>query len=285
MPVDHYENFPVASLLLPAHLRRPVEVIYWFARSADDIADEGDAPPEERLAALAAYGAELERIESGITPETPLFQALAPVIAVHRLPIPLFHDLLSAFAQDVTVKRYADYPSLLDYCRRSADPVGRLMLHLFEAATPENLQRSDAICTALQLINFWQDIVIDWQKGRVYLPQEDLARFGVAEERIGETTAGAPADAAWQALLAFQIERTTALMRQGAPLCLALPGRFGWEIRLTVEGGLRILERLTQIRGDIFHQRPTLGPADWLLLAGRALFFRFRHNRLRHPAP
>ncbi|MDE2585656.1 MAG: squalene synthase HpnC, partial [Betaproteobacteria bacterium] len=179
MPVDHYENFPVASLLLPAHLRRPVEVIYWFARSADDIADEGDASPAERLAALAAYNAELDRIDAGTTPETPLFQALAPIMAVHRLPIELFRDLLSAFAQDVTVKRYADYASLLDYCRRSADPVGRLLLHLFEVATPDNLRRSDAICTALQLINFWQDIAVDWQKGRVYLPQEDLVRFGV----------------------------------------------------------------------------------------------------------
>ncbi|HJW04078.1 MAG TPA: squalene synthase HpnC [Azospira sp.] len=276
MPVDHYENFPVASLLLPAHLRRPVEVIYWFARSADDIADEGDASPAERLAALAAYNAELDRIDAGTTPETPLFQALAPIMAVHRLPIELFRDLLSAFAQDVTVKRYADYPTLLDYCRRSADPVGRLLLHLFEVATPDNLRRSDAICTALQLVNFWQDIAVDWQKGRVYLPQEDLTRFGVAEARIAE----APADAAWQSLLAFQVERTTALMEQGAPLCHALPGRFGWEIRLTVEGGLRILERLTQVRGDVFRQRPTLGRADWLLLAGRALLFRFRH-----PAP
>ena len=155
-----------------------------------------------------AKPAELDRIDAGTTPETPLFQALAPIMAVHRLPIELFRDLLSAFAQDVTVKRYADYESLLDYCRRSADPVGRLLLHLFEVATPDNLRRSDAICTALQLINFWQDIAIDWEKGRVYLPQEDLARFGVAEARIAE----APADAAWQALLAFQVQRTTALI-------------------------------------------------------------------------
>jgi len=270
MPVDHYENFPVASLLLPAHLRRPVEVIYRFARSADDIADEGDADDATRLAGLAAYQRELDRIADGTTPDTPLFQDLAPLIVAHNLPLQPFRDLLSAFAQDVTVKRYADYPSLLDYCARSANPVGRIMLHLFEVASPANLGRSDAICTALQLINFWQDVAIDWEKQRVYLPQEDLQHFGISESAI----AGGQCDDAWRALMAFQVERTRALMNSGADLALDLPGRFGWEIRLTVQGGLRILEKIDQAQGDVFHHRPRLGGADWPLLLLRAALFR-----------
>ncbi len=270
MPVDHYENFPVASLLLPAHLRRPVEVIYRFARSADDIADEGDADDATRLAGLAAYQQELDRIADGTTPDTPLFQDLAPLIVAHDLPLQPFRDLLSAFAQDVTVKRYADYPSLLDYCARSANPVGRIMLHLFEVASPANLARSDAICTALQLINFWQDVAIDWEKQRVYLPQEDLQRFGVSESTI----AGAECNDAWRSLMAFQVERTRALMQAGADLALDLPGRFGWEIRLTVQGGLRILEKIDQAQGDVFRHRPRLGGPDWPLLLLRAALFR-----------
>lgn len=164
MSVDHYENFPVASLLVPPHLRRPIAVIYHFARSADDLADEGTDPPAARLAALAAYRAELERIAAGTLPQLPLFADLAQVIRDHKLPLQLFHDLLDAFAQDVVKTRYANYTELLDYCRRSANPVGRLVLHLFGRTESARLQESDAICTALQLINFWQDVAIDWKK-------------------------------------------------------------------------------------------------------------------------
>lgn len=268
MPVDHYENFPVASWLLPSEFRRPVEILYRFARSADDIADEGDLAAEERLARLAAYGAELDRIERGETPRTPLFVDVAELLHGHSLPIVLFRDLLSAFAQDVCRKRYADYPELLDYCRRSANPVGRLLLHLFDQASEHNLERSDKICTALQLINFWQDIAIDWEKGRVYLPQSDRERFRIDEAAI----AGAVWSAEWAALIDFQTDRTRRLMLEGAPLARDLPGRFGWEIRLTVEGGLRILERIRRVRGDVFRQRPRLGAGDWLLMAFRAVF-------------
>ncbi len=267
MPVDHYENFPVASFLVPTPLRRPIEVIYRFARSADDIADEGDAAPEERLAGLAAYQAELDRIAAGTPPLTPLFVALAEVIRRHALPVQLFHDLLDAFAQDVVKKRYADYAELLDYCRRSANPVGRLVLHLFGRTAPEQLVQSDCICTALQLINFWQDVAVDWQKDRVYIPQTDLRRFRVGEADI----AAARWSANWAALMDFQIDRAGALMERGAPLVHALPGRLGWEIRLTVQGGLRILERLRRVRGDVFTRRPKLGKRDWLVLAGRSL--------------
>lgn len=268
MPVDHYENFPVASLLLPKSKRRPVEAIYRFARGADDIADEGNASNEERLNGLAAYAAELDRIASGKAPESASFVELAAVVAEWKLPLPLFHDLLDAFAQDVTKKRYADFPELLDYCRRSANPVGRLMLHLFDRASEKNLAHADAICSALQLINFWQDIAVDWEKARVYLPQDDLARFGVDEQAIPEGRV----TPAWTALIEFQVERTRRLMLSGAPLVHQLPGRFGWEIRLTVQGGLRILERIQKTGGDIFRQRPRLGATDWLCMTGRALF-------------
>ena len=267
MPVDHYENFPVASLLLPKRLRRPIEAIYRFARSADDIADEGDATPEERLAGLAEYAAGLDRIGRGEPVAGPVFAPLAREIAEWQLPLQLFRDLLDAFAQDVVKKRYATYPELLDYCRRSANPVGRLLLHLVGRATPDNLQRSDAICSALQMANFWQDIAIDWRKDRVYLPQEDLERFGVAEARI----AAAECDDRWRALIAFEVERTRRLMLSGAPLVHELPGRMGWEIRFTVQGGLAILDRVAAANGDVFRHRPTLGAFDWVRLAGRAL--------------
>lgn len=267
MPVEHYENFPVASFLVPAPLRRPIEVIYRFARSADDIADEGDASDDERLAALAAYQAELDRIEAGDKPLTPLFNGLAPVIAEYRLPIQLFRDLLDAFAQDVVKKRYADYPELLDYCRRSANPVGRLVLHLFGRTEAIHLEQSDCICSALQLINFWQDVAVDWGKDRVYIPQTDLPHFRISEADI----AAGRWSANWAALMDFEIDRASRLMQLGAPLVHALPGRLGWEIRLTVQGGLRILERLRQVRGDVFQRRPKLGKLDWLILAGRSL--------------
>ena len=268
MPVDHYENFPVASFLLPAALRKPIESIYRFARTADDIADEGTATDEERLAALAAFGRELGRIESGLMPETPLFQTLCATIMEWKLPVQPFHDLLDAFAQDVTQKRYADYHELLDYCRRSANPVGRLLLHLTECADEQNLYQSDCICTALQLINFWQDIAIDWQKNRVYLPQTDLDSFGVRENQIADGRWNAD----WAALLDFEIDRTKALMLEGAPLVHQLPGRMGWEIRLTVQGGLRILEKIRATRGDVFRHRPQLKPSDWLVMTKRSLF-------------
>ena len=267
MPVDHYENFPVASFLVPARLRRPIEVIYHFARSADDIADEGDALPEERLAGLAAYQAELDRIAAGTPPQTPLFVSLAETIRQHALPIQLFRDLLDAFAQDVVKTRYADYPELLDYCRRSANPVGRLVLHLFGRTGPEQLEQSDCICSALQLINFWQDVAVDWQKERIYIPLTDLPRFKIGEADI----AAGRWSANWAALMDFEIDRTQALMQRGAPLVHALPGRLGWEIRLTIQGGLRILERLRQVRGNVFARRPKLGKWDWLVLAGRSL--------------
>ena len=267
MPVDHYENFPVASLLLPRRLRRPVEAIYRFARAADDLADEGDASDAVRLRGLAGYREELDAIERGEPPAGQDFAELATIIREWHLPVQLLRDLLDAFAQDVVKKRYADYPELLDYCRRSANPVGRLLLHLVGQDSEANLHRSDCICSALQLVNFWQDIAIDWQKQRIYLPLGDLERFGIAESDI----AGGRWSEAWAALLDFQVERTRRLMGEGAPLVRQLPGRMGWEIRVTVQGGLRILEKIQRVRGNVFRHRPVLGASDWLCIGGRAL--------------
>lgn len=268
MPVDHYENFPVASILLPAPLREPVAAIYAFARSADDFADEGSLPAAQRRHLLDGYQAELDAIAAGRETAHPIFRRLRPVVAAYRLPLQLFHDLLDAFIQDVTKTRYATYEELLDYCRRSADPVGRLLLHLFGAATPENLKRSDCVCSALQLINHWQDVAIDWQKPRVYLPQEDLARFGVTEEQI----AAARCDDAWRALMRFQVERARALMLAGSPLGRDLPGRIGLEIRAIVAGGLRILDKIEAVNYDVFRCRPVLEKSDWARILWRAAF-------------
>lgn len=278
MPVEHYENFPVASLLLPARLREPVEAIYAFARSADDVADEGDAPPIARLARLHDYQLALEACAHGHPVHdpslAPLFERLGRAIAAHGLPLQPFRDLLDAFMQDVGKTRYRDFDELRDYCRRSADPVGRLMLHLYDAATAENLKRSDAICTSLQLINFWQDVAVDWRKRRIYLPQDDMARFGVDEATLdGMARTVAPVTANWQALLAFEVQRARAMMLDGAPLARALPGRIGWELRLVVLGGLRMLERIEAVGYDVFRHRPTLGRNDWLRLGWRALTF------------
>jgi squalene synthase HpnC len=266
MAVDHYENFPVASLLLPRRLVPAVQAIYAFARGADDVADEGDATPEERLAALAGYETALVHIELG-TPADRAFEPLAAAIARHDLPFRPFHDLLSAFRQDVTVTRYQTYGELLDYCRRSANPVGVLMLHLYGAATPDNVRDSDAICTALQLINFWQDVALDQQKERIYVPLEDLARFAMSPAHLHDPAMHGK----WRALMRFEVERTRALMLSGAPLAWRLPGRIGLELRLVVHGGLRILEAIEEVDYDVFRRRPALRRPDWLKVFWRAL--------------
>jgi phytoene synthase len=261
--VGHYENFPVASWLLPAELREPVAVIYRFARTADDFADEGDDPPALRLAKLEDYRAKLCHPEAG----EPLFRDVHRIIREHSLPSQLFADLLDAFSQDVTKKRYASYEEVLDYCRRSANPVGRLLLHLFKRTTDRELAQSDAICSALQLVNFWQDVDIDYAKGRIYLPQDEMAAHGVGERHL----AGQLSDPAWRSLMKFQVERTRALMLKGAPLGRSLPGRVGLEVRTTVQGGLRILEKIERAGYDVFRRRPVLRLLDWPLMLAKAV--------------
>jgi len=287
LPVDHYENFPVASWLLPARLRPPIEAIYAFARGADDIADEGELSDADRLGGLARYAEALDRIEAGETPSEAPFARLAWAAREYELPIPLLRDLLDAFSQDVTKRRYATYAELLDYSRRSANPIGRLVLHCFEktGARPGpgpgqtwarpgpgpgvgfSREQSDAICSALQFINFWQDVAVDWRKDRVYLPREDLERFGVTEEHIAEQRA----DEKWQALMAFECSRSRELLMAGRPLARALPGRLGLEIRATVHGGARILDKIEAVAGDVFRSRPVLGKGDWVGILAKSV--------------
>ncbi len=288
MPVDHYENFPVASLLLPRRLRRPVEAIYRFARGADDLADEGVATPDERRAALAAWDAQLDRLEADAAPaDEPagrVFVDLAEAVREHALPIGLFHDLLSAFSQDCVVARYDDDAALLDYCRRSANPVGRLLLVLYRADTDTHRWWSDRICTALQWINFWQDVAVDRDKDRVYLPRVDRERFGVTEAMLFGDAKALVASDAWKSLMRHEVVRTRAMMVEGSPLATALPGRAGFELRLVVQGGLRILEKIERVDYDVFFRRPTLGRADGLVLATRALAMRGRASAAATPA-
>ena len=267
MPVDHYENFPVASWLLPARLRAPIEAIYAFARGADDIADEGELSDAERLEGLARYAAALDAIEMGEPQAQSPFREIAAAIRDHDLPLPLLRDLLDAFRQDVTRKRYADFDTVLDYCRRSANPVGRLVLHLFGMGDAASLRQSDAICSALQLINFWQDVERDWMKGRVYIPAVDLERYGVSEDDIGARRS----DERWKALMAFECARARALLESGAPLGARLPGRMGLEIRATVAGGAAILDKIDAAGGDVFRHRPVIGAVDWIRILAKAI--------------
>ncbi len=267
VPVDHYENFPVASWLLPKRLRRPVEAIYRFARSADDIADEGDAPPAERLARLESYRRVLDRIAGGETPTDPVFGPLSEAIRAHAIPLAPFHDLLSAFAQDVEKTRYASFGEVMDYCRRSANPVGRLMMHLYGDHDPRHLAYSDAICSSLQLINFLQDIAVDYRKGRIYLPLDELAAHHVSEAQI----AAGDTRGLWHMMLHKQIERTRKMLQAGAPLGRILKGRVGLEIRVTIRGGETILRKLHADPGCVFTNRPVLTRQDWIMMLVRGL--------------
>lgn len=268
MGIDHYENFPVASILLPGRLRRPVALIYAFARSADDFADEGNDPPELRLHNLQQYQRQLDLIEANRTPATPLFVELKDVIEHHGLPVGLFRDLLSAFAQDVRKSRYANFAEVVDYCRRSANPVGRLLLHLFDATNQTNLTYSDNICTSLQLINFLQDVESDYRRNRIYFPLDEMAKFGIEERHISFSDASGN----WAAFMRFQIDRASDMLTSGAPLGEALPGRIGLELRTIVCGGMRIVKKLRAIDGDVFRHRPVLHPLDWVTMLLRAAF-------------
>lgn len=295
MSINHYENFPVASLLLPARLREPVRHIYRFARTADDIADEGDASADVRLARLDEYRQALLRIRDGRAPVAPdhdlaaIFLPLAEVIRAFGLSCDPFLDLLSAFSQDVGTSRYDTDAALLDYCRRSANPVGRLMLALYGKLDEDNGRDADAICTGLQLANFWQDIAIDWRKDRVYIPQSALRAHHLDDIHIHRRVQGLPVPSqeadAWRAMMRERVAQARALLVSGAPLAWRLPGRIGLELRLVVHGGLRILERLDQVGYDMFARRPTLGTADRLLLLWRGLSGRqslHRFSPVRH---
>lgn len=269
MSVDHYENFPVASWLCPAPLRPAVTAIYHFARTADDIADEGHAPATERVAQLDAYEQALRAAAQGaVGPEwRAVFAPLARAMHAHALPLAPFTDLLSAFRQDTANPMYSDRTALLDYCARSANPIGRLLLHLTGIDERVASERSDAICTALQLINFWQDLSVDLPRGRCYVPLADLATAGLGRDAL---RVGADNDAT-RGLVRELCAWAHALMLQGAPLVHRMPGRFGWELRLVVQGGLRVLEKIERTDHNALSVRPTVGTLDAPRLAWRAL--------------
>lgn len=269
--IDHYENFPVASFLCPPALRPAITAIYWFARTADDIADEGDASPAARLADLADYRADLAACaarEPTSERWAAVFKPLQDVIQQYKLPLDLLTDLLCAFEQDVTKTRYATEAELLDYCRRSANPVGRLLLHLYKVTDAQSLAQSDCICTALQLVNFWQDLGVDIPRGRIYLPADGFTRHGVGEAMLQRLEI----NPATTALIAANVAWAQTLMQRGAPLVKKVPGRAGWELRLVVQGGLRIAEKIEQLGFATLRQRPKLNAWDGVVMLWRAVW-------------
>lgn len=274
--INHYENFPVASWLCPKRLRAPIAAIYHFARTADDIADEGDATPDQRLTDLQTYRQALvaaSDLQAPLHPRwAPVFAPLREAIATHALPLPLLHDLLDAFVQDIEKNRdgagYATDAALLDYCRRSANPVGRLLLHLYGVHDAQALAQSDAICTALQLINFWQDLSVDIPRGRYYLSEEARTRHGVSQADVLAQRQTENATL----LIAACASSARASMLNGIQLVHHIPGRAGWELRLVVQGGLRILDKIEAMHFATLNQRPKLTPWDFPVMVWRALW-------------
>lgn len=264
----HYENFPVASWFLPARYRQPISVIYAFARTADDFADEGNLDKQQRLARLEEYDELLTKINSGQDTDNPIFIALSDVIKKHNIPVQLFHDLLTAFKQDVTKKRYANFGEVMEYCRFSANPVGRLLLYLYGEKDERSLSQSDAICSALQLINFYQDISQDFEENnRIYLPQDEMEQFNVKESHIKNRTS----DTNMQNLMRFQLQRAMKLLNAGAPLGKTLKGRIGFELRMVILGGAKIVQKISENPHNLF-SRPRLNKKDIIWMCWKALF-------------
>lgn len=262
----HYENFPVASLFLPKSIRPAVAAIYAFARIADDVADEGTLSPTERLNALDAWQQKLDQCCEA-PPDHPVFVALGEVLATHAVPKHLLADLLTAFRMDVTTQRYATFNDLLFYCRHSANPVGRIVLRLFGDSSEQSMELSDNICTALQLTNFWQDVWVDAQKGRIYVPLEDMRRFGYTEHELFSGTT----NERFRELLRFEVNRTRELFNAGEALLSSAVPELRFELRLTWQGGLRILEKIERAEFDVFERRPVLRTSDKAIVLLKAI--------------
>jgi squalene synthase HpnC len=273
---EHYENFPVASRLLPASMRPHIAAIYAFARRADDFADEPGPQPDERLRLLESWGARLDQkaappdANRASAEDDFIFFALQHTIRTRELPRSLFHDLLSAFRQDVVTTRYATWADVLDYCRRSANPVGRLVLRVAGYDDSRLDEQSDALCTALQLTNFWQDLAIDWKRGRLYVPIDDRDR---AQARDADLDAGR-VTREWQAALLTVAERTRALFHKGRPVCDGVRGRLRWELRLTWLAATQILDETRAAGFDVFCHRPRLRRTDVPRLLWKAIRWR-----------
>jgi squalene synthase HpnC len=255
----------VASRLVPGSLRPHVAAIYAFARGADDIADEPGRTPEERLALLDQWSSHLRQ-----TPRSPVFEALLQTRERFDLPIALFDDLLSAFRQDVQTTRYQSWDEVFDYCRRSANPIGRLVLRLTGVRRADADAWSDAVCTALQLTNFWQDLAIDWERGRLYVPRIVWQAAGANPHDLdrGQMTP------AWKAAMRQCGAVTADFFARGRPVCDVLSGRLRYELRATWLGGTRVLDKLTAAEFDVFRERPVLNPTDLLVIAWKALTWR-----------
>lgn len=267
--VTHYENFPVASWLCPPALRPPIAAIYHFARTADDIADEGDASAAQRIAELQAYRDELARIAQGSAPADRWHSVFAPLqtaILQWQLPVQLLDDLLSAFMQDIgkteSAATYDSREALLDYCRRSANPIGRLLLHLYGVQDAASLAQSDAICSALQLINFWQDLSVDIPRGRYYLPLAECAVHGIVISDPARQFATLKSDEKTTNLIAGCAHQASVSMQKGLKLVHRIPGRAGWELRAVTQGATRVLDKIDALGAAVLHQRPTVGKAD-----------------------
>ncbi|MGQ0735239.1 MAG: squalene synthase HpnC [Acidobacteriota bacterium] len=265
----HYENFPVASRLVPASLRPHIAAIYAFARGADDIADEPGRTAGERLALLDEWSRHLRE-----TPRDDVFEALADTRERFDLPVALFDDLLNAFRQDVTQTRYETWADVFDYCRRSANPIGRVVLRLAGHRDDRADRWSDCVCTALQLTNFWQDLAIDWERGRLYVPAEVWRECGAATAELDLRVISAP----WRAALQRASTVTRELFERGRPVCGVLGGRLGFELTATWWGGMRILERLDRVGFDVFHHRPTLRTSDAFVIGWRTLSWKARNR-------
>lgn len=277
----HYENFPVASILLPPSMRTHIVAVYAFARTADDFADEGQLSPARRLDLLEGWRERLHaasRDETAIRPPRtgepsdtePLFRQLAATMRARLLPVELFDDLLSAFRQDVTVHRYATWPDLLDYCRRSANPVGRIVLRIAGYNEARLDRWSDAVCTALQLTNFWQDLKVDYSRGRIYVPAEDMRLHHALERSLS----GPRMTAEWRRLAEELVSRTRRLFEEGRPVCDAVSGRLTLELRATWLGGMRILDRIETAGFDTLQRRPVIGAGDLPWFLWRTLLWR-----------
>jgi len=263
----HYENFPVISFLIPKELQKHVAVIYWFARTADDIADEGNITEEERLKKLIGFEDNFTSALNG-NQQNDFETALVNTINEKKLTTSLFYDLLKAFKQDVTKKRYKDFSDVLDYCKHSANPVGRLILELFNIRNDESFFLSDKICTALQLTNFWQDLAIDLKKGRIYLPEDEMQKFGVDEKsfELKENSLNL------QQLLRHNISRTEELFKEGRGLLKYLKGKLKLEIEWTILGGELILKKIKKIDYNTINIRPTISKTEYLTLAIKTSF-------------
>lgn len=262
---SHYENFPVVSFLIPKKLRKHVAIIYWFARTADDYADEGSFTELERLTKLENFQHRLTEVING-NAESDFELALSETIRERKLTTDLFYDLLTAFKQDIFKKQYENFDELLKYCKNSANPVGRLILELNNIRNDEAFAYSDKICTALQLTNFFQDAMIDLEKGRVYLPQDELSKFAIDHK----TLVLKENNYKLKELIKLNIDRTEQMFREGANLLKYLQGRLKFEIKWTILGGREILNRIKANDYSIFAQRPVLTKSDFVYLLIRS---------------